>query len=55
MLCLQDYSVEELKSIAMLGLVSYNVTAKDLILKSLLREAGWDTFIFPFCIILDLL
>ena len=28
---LQDYSVEELKSIAMLGLVSYNVTAKDLI------------------------
>lgn len=28
---LQDYSVEELKSIAMLGLVSYNITAKDLI------------------------
>lgn len=35
---LQEYSLEELRSIAMMGLVSYNVTAKDLINDGKLSE-----------------
>lgn len=35
---LQEYSVDELKSLAMVGMVSYNVTAKDLIKEGKLAE-----------------